>query len=291
MRVLLLGAEGLLGTSVRATAEADPRVTEVVACGRGEVDITDQRQVSEVLRAVRPDACVNTAALMPADLCDLTADVAYTVNALGARHVSQACSEVDATAVYISTDFVFDGQGNRPYRTDDLPRPVQTYGITKLAGEQETRLGSSRYLILRTSCLFGPPPISPTARKCFVDRVLERGREDDDLKIVDNVVTSPTYTRDLARTTLDLLYHGAESGLYHVVNAGSVSWYGLCRAAFGRLGITAQVTPVQEQIYATAPRPLRTPLETRFPPFVKQVRRPWEDALTEYLTEFHGAAR
>ncbi|RKT17062.1 dTDP-4-dehydrorhamnose reductase [Streptomyces sp. 1114.5] len=283
MRILLLGAEGLLGTTVRTTAEADPRVTELVALGRKDVDITSQEQVSRIVREVRPDACVNTAALMPADLCDRTPEQAYAVNVLGARWVSQACSAVGAVPVYISTDFVFDGQGDRAYRPDDLPRPVQTYGITKLAGEHETRLGSERHLITRTACLFGPPPTSGTARASFVDRVAEVARAGGDLKVVDNVVMSPTYTVDLATTILDLLHHRADSGVYHVTNEGSTSWYRLCVAALERLGIDAPVTPVEEQFFTSAPRPHHTPLTGGLPAFVRRIRRPWQDALDEYL--------
>ncbi|WP_406207863.1 dTDP-4-dehydrorhamnose reductase [Kitasatospora sp. NBC_01560] len=283
MRILLLGCEGLLGTTMRATAAADPRVTSMVALGHGEIDITDREQVRRAVREVRPDACVNTAALMPADLCDQEAERAYAVNTLGPRWVSQSCAEVGAVPVYISTDFVFDGQGTRAYRPDDLPRPVQTYGITKLAGEHETRLGSDRHLIARTACLFGPPPVSPTARASFVDRVAAAAAAGNDLKIVDNVVMSPTFTGDLATTVLDLLHHGADSGVYHVVNQGSTSWYRLCVAVLERLGIDAQVTPVEEQFTTTAPRPHHTPLAGELPEFARRIRRPWEAALDEYL--------
>jgi dTDP-4-dehydrorhamnose reductase len=289
MRILLLGAEGLLGTTVRATAEADPRVTELVAAGRSEVDITSRSEVRRVVRTVRPDAVINTAALMPADLCDETPDLAYAINTLGPRWVGQACADIGAIPVYISTDFVFDGQGDRPYTPDSLPRPVQTYGITKLAGEHETRLASGRHLVTRSACLFGPPPRSTRARKCFVDRVLLAARAGKPLRIVDNVVTSPTYTVDLATSILDLLHHNAPSGTYHVVNSGINSWYDLCLATFAGLGIDAEVTPVQEQLFTTAPRPLYTPLVGELPPGVRQVRRHWRDALEDYLPQLQGA--
>ena len=286
MRILLLGAEGLLGTTVWATAEADPRVTELVAAGRADVDVTSRDAVRRAVLDVRPDAVINTAALMPADLCDETPEAAYAINALGPRWVSQACAGIDAVPVYVSTDFVFDGAGSQPYPPDGYPRPVQTYVITNLAGEHETWLGSERYLVTRSACLFGPPPRSPRARRCFVDRVAEKASAGGDLKVVDNVITSPTYTRDLATTILDLLYHKAPSGTYHAVNQGVASWYELCRTALDRLGLPAQVTPIQEQTYTTAPRPLHTPLTGTLPDGVRRIRRPWQAALDDYLVQY-----
>ncbi|MEV6116049.1 NAD(P)-dependent oxidoreductase [Streptomyces sp. NPDC052109] len=284
MRILLLGAEGLLGTGFRAVAAADPRVTELTALGRRDVDVTDHKAVSRALRDVAPDACVNAAVLMPADLCDREPEQAYAVNALGARWVSRACAESGAVPVYVSTDFVFDGMGERCYLPEDLPSPLQTYGTSKLAGEQETRLGSpQRHLVLRTAALFGPPPDGAGRRACFVDRIAEAARRTGEVRIVDNVVMSPTYTVDFAAAVLDLLHHGAGSGRYHLVNQGSASWYRLGRTALERLGIQARVVPVGQPVLTSAPRPHHTPLGGELPPFVRRIRRPWQAALDEYL--------
>ncbi|MEU3825494.1 NAD(P)-dependent oxidoreductase [Streptomyces sp. NPDC029080] len=284
MRILLLGAEGLLGAGFRAVADTDRQGMELTALGRRDVDVTDRAQVSRALRDIAPDACVNAAVLMPADRCDREPEEAYAVNALGARWVSRACAETGAVPVYVSSDFVFDGRGERGYLPDDLPSPLQTYGVTKLAGEQETRLASPRrHLVVRTAALFGPPPDRPDRRACFVDRIAEAARRTGEVRIVDDVVMSPTYTVDFAAAVLDLLRHGAASGRYHLVNQGSASWYRLGRRALERLGVPARVVPVRHPVTTSAPRPRHTPLSGELPPFVRRIRRPWQVALDEYL--------
>lgn len=284
MRLLLLGPDGLLGTAMRAVAGADPRVTGLTAAGRDEVDVTRADQVAQAVGDLRPDAVVNTAALMPADRCDDLPAEAYAVNALGPRNVSRACARIGAVPVYISTDFVFDGKAATPYQVDSLPRPLLTYGITKLAGEHEMRLGSDRSLVARTACLFGPPPRSPRARACFVDRMLDRAATGAELTVVDNVITSPTYTRDLAAMVLELLHSNAPAGVYQTVNQGpKASWYELCKAAIAGAALPGVVRPTQEQSFTTAARPLHTPLTVTLPPAALRRNRPWREALTDFL--------
>jgi dTDP-4-dehydrorhamnose reductase len=283
MRVLLLGAEGLLGTAVQEVATSDPRVRELACFGRRDVDITRPGQVEEVIQDIRPTAVINTAALMPADRCDDVPAEAYAVNALGPRWISRACAKAGAVPVFVTTDFVFDGNGSVPYQTGVLPRPVLTYGVTKLAGEHETRLGCERHIMVRTACLFGPPPRSRNARSCFVDRILEKAAAGAELTVVDNVITSPTYTRDLAAMILELLHSGAESGTYHAVNEGIASWFDLSQAALAAAGIPARVTPTQEQAFTSAARPLYTPLTCTLPEPARRHSRPWRAALAEYV--------
>lgn len=284
MRLLLLGSEGLLGTAVQAVAEADCRVS-LVAAGRRDVDITRSDEVERVVRATRPDVVVNTAAFMPADRCDDSPSEAYEVNALGPRWVSRACAQIDAIAVYVSTDFVFDGEASSPYHPGAQPRPVLTYGVTKLAGEHETRLGCKRNLVVRTACLFGPPPRSPNARCCFVDRVLEKAFTGADLAITDNIVTSPTYTYDFAAMLLALLHDGTDSGTHHLVNQGSASWYDLCRRAVTRAGLSVQIEHARHDSFVSSPRPLCTPLAGELPETVQRINRSWRAALDEYLLQ------
>lgn len=279
MRVLIVGAEGLLGTSVQRVARADHRVSEVVAAGHGEVDITERRQVRAAVRDVRPDLVVNTAVLMPADRCDDNPEEAYAVNALGARWVSRCSAEVGARTVYITTDFVFDGESGQPYGPGDVPRPLLTYGTTKLAGEHETRLGNDRHLILRTAGLFGPRPISERARACFVDRMLDRALGGTTLDVVEHIRMSPTYTADLGRTVLDLAATGVPDGTYHTVNQGVASWYEVCREALSYAGITDRVRPTRSNEFTSATRPPSTPLQCTAPGGM----RDWRSALHDYL--------
>ncbi|GCB44842.1 NAD(P)-dependent oxidoreductase [Streptomyces sp. NL15-2K] len=290
MRVMLIGADGLLGTAMREAATKHPQVRELTALGHQDLDVTRPDQVDAVIQDGRPDAVINTAALMPADRCDDVPTEAYAVNALGPRWISRACARVGAIPVYVSTDFVFDGTATVPYQPGMLPRPLLTYGITKLAGEHETRLGSDRHLVVRTSCLFGPPPRSPRARHSFVDRALDRAAAGEELTVVSNVITSPTYTMDLAAIVLELLLSGAGSGTYHAVGQGIASWYDLCRAALAEEGFGDRVSPTQEQTFTTASRPLYTPLVCTLPEPALRHSRPWRVALAEYLSARRTAA-
>ncbi|MCX4868567.1 NAD(P)-dependent oxidoreductase [Streptomyces sp. NBC_00257] len=290
MRIMLLGADGLLGTAVQETAATHPHVQQLTALGHSDLDITRPEQVNAAIEKTRPDAVINTAALMPADRCDEVPAEAYAVNALGPRYISRACASVGATPVFVTTDFVYDGTATVPYQPGTLPRPLLTYGVTKLAGEHETRLGSDRHLVVRTSCLFGPRPRSPRARDSFVDRALDRATAGGDLTVVDNVITTPTYTMDLAAMVLELLVSGAESGTYQAVNQGIGSWFDLCLAALTEKGLGARVSPTQEQSFTAAARPLYTPLVCTLPEPALAYSRPWRAALTEYLKVRRGAA-
>jgi dTDP-4-dehydrorhamnose reductase len=215
MKVLIVGAEGLLGTTVRQVAASHPAVSEVIAAGRMEIDIRNLDQVRRSIREIRPDAVLNTAALMPPEACDESPHQAYAINTLGARWVSECAAEVGAAVVYVTTDFVFDGEAGEPYGPEHHSRPLLTYGTTKLAGEHETRLGNDRHLIFRTAGLFGPRPRSTRARACFVDRVLDRALAGERLDVVDNIRMSPTYTVDLAQVMLTMPA-GRPAGVGHV---------------------------------------------------------------------------
>jgi dTDP-4-dehydrorhamnose reductase len=283
---MLLGAAGLFGRAFQLAAHADPAVTELLAPDRRELDVTSRIDVERSLLTARPDLVINAAVLLPADLCDTHPEAAYRLHALGARWVSRACAAIGATVVYLSTDFVFDGTATSPYLPDSPTRPTLSYGITKRAGEDETRIGCPDHLIVRTAGLFGPAPVSSRARPCFVHRVLERAAAGEPLTVVDSVVMSPTYTLDLARMTLALAAGRSTAGVYHVVNRGQASWYELCRAAVELAGYDVPVVAEQEQHHVANPRPARTPLAGELPPAVERLNRPWRDALRDYIERY-----
>lgn len=283
MKVLIVGAEGLLGTTVQQVAARHPAVSEVIATGRAEIDIRNPDHVRRSIQEIKPDAVLNTAVLMPAEACDDAPHQAYAINTLGARWVSRCAAEVGAAVVFITTDFVFDGEAGEPYGPEHHSRPLLTYGTTKLAGEHETRLGNERHLILRTAGLFGPRPRSPRARPCFVDRVLDRAVAGEQLDVVDNIRMSPTYTVDLAQVMLAMLADGTVSGTFHAVNQGEASWFEVSQAALGHLGLADRVRPTTDNRYATAARPPSTPLRCTVPTDVRPFLRDWRSALSDYL--------
>ncbi|MEU5053679.1 NAD(P)-dependent oxidoreductase [Streptomyces sp. NPDC021096] len=290
-RWLVLGAEGLLGSAVADVAGADPRIASVVRAGRDRADVTRPADVARLVRAARPDVVVNAAVFTGVDPCEADPAGAYGVNALGARWVARACADTGARCVYISTDYVFDGTGEGPYDERAAPRPVLTYGVSKLAGELETLHADPRHLVVRTAALFGPPAPSARRRAGFVERILRRAAAGERADVVDTLVMSPTYTVDLARTVVEMLAAGVDGGPYHVVNEGSATWYDLARAAVVGAGLPALPRPAAGAGPAGGPaRPPSTPLTSvRLPPHVRRLNRPWQDALTEFLRE-HGPA-
>jgi dTDP-4-dehydrorhamnose reductase len=289
VRVIVIGAGGLLGTAFRLAADEQPEITDLLLPGRRELDVTEQVEVERYVSATRPDVVINAAVLLPADLCESHPEVAYSIHALGARWVARACARVGALPVYVSTDFVFDGTGRSPYLPDSAPHPVLTYGITKQAGEHETRVASGRHLVVRTAGLFGPAPSSPRARSCFVSRILERAAQGQPLRVVDTVVMSPTYTVDLARMTFALSFDGAV-GTYHVVNQGSATWHELACAAVEMAGYDVRVEREEEQHHVATPRPTYTPLAGDLPGRVAGLQRPWRVALRECVDGLRQAS-
>jgi dTDP-4-dehydrorhamnose reductase len=292
MRVTVIGAGGLLGTAFRLAADDQPEITELMLPTRRDLDVTDQVEVERYISASRPDVVINAAVLLPADLCETHPQVAYAIHALGARWVAQACARSGALVVYVSTDFVFDGTASAPYTPQAPTHPLLTYGITKDAGENETRLACPRHLIVRTAGLFGPTPSSPRSRPCFVSRILERAAAGQPLRVVETVVMSPTYTLDLARMTYALAFEQpVSSGTYHVVNEGIASWYELASAAVELAGCPVTVEREVEQKHVAMRRPTYTPLTGDLPPRAAALKRAWPAALAEYVERYWRADR
>ncbi|MFI6490876.1 SDR family oxidoreductase [Streptomyces sp. NPDC050564] len=288
-RWLILGAEGLLGSAVADAAAADPRIHAVHRAGRAQADVTRSVEIERLVHAVQPDVVVNAAVFTGVDPCEADPARAYAVNTLGARWVARACATANARCVYISTDYVFDGTGPDAYDETASPRPLLTYGMSKLAGEGETLNAGAGHLVVRTAALFGPPPPSDRRRAGFVEQILRRAAVGQPADVVDTLVMSPTYTVDLARMLIELLAADADGGPYHVTNEGSTTWYGLAHAAVSGLGLGALPRPSAPGADTVGPvRPAATPLTSvRLPPRVRQLNRPWRGALAEFLRE-HG---
>ncbi|MFG2652898.1 SDR family oxidoreductase [Streptomyces sp. NPDC048436] len=290
-RWLILGADGLLGSAVADVAEADPRIEAVHRAGRAQADVTRPGEVERLMGAARPDVVVNATVFTGVDPCEADPARAYEVNVLGARRVARAAADAHARCVYISTDYVFDGTGPDAYDETAAPRPLLTYGMSKLAGEFETCHASPRHLVVRTAALFGPSPTSDRRRAGFLEQILRRATAGEPADVIDTLVMSPTYTVDLARMLIELLAADVDGGPYHVTNEGSATWYDLAYAAVAGLGLEALPRRASPGPASAGPaRPATTPLVSlRLPPRVRQLNRPWRSALTEFLRE-HGPA-
>ncbi|NLU04516.1 MAG: dTDP-4-dehydrorhamnose reductase [Methanothermobacter sp.] len=244
MKILITGSSGMLGSDL---VDILSRRHEVVTSG--SLDIRDLEGVMELLRETRPDAVVHAAAFTDVDCAETERDKAYQVNVLGTRNIAAAASAVGSSILYISTDYVFDGEKGDGYLEFDEPNPLNFYGKTKYLGEVSVRQLSERFYIVRTSWLFG------RNGRNFVGTMVELAERGHEISVVDDQYGSPTYTRDLAAAIGNLLERPAY-GVYHLTNSGQCSWYEFAIDIFNELGMEVCLKPVKSHEF---PRPARRP--------------------------------
>jgi dTDP-4-dehydrorhamnose reductase len=279
MRVLILGAGGQLGTDLqRAMAEWDASLRR-----HQDLDICDFDSVRAALHQVKPQAVLNAAAYVRVDDAESHVEEAFRVNAFAARNLALACREIDCTLVHVSTDYVFDGTKGSPYSEDDCPTPLNVYGASKLAGEFFVRHLCPRHILIRSSGLYGSAGASSKGGN-FVDVMLRLAGQGMPIRVVDDQVVSPTYSRDLADGIRGLLENGS-SGLYHMANTGECSWYEFAKRIFQLADIPVELVPISSEDYgAAARRPAYTVLNSaKAAGVLRRSPRPWEEALVEYL--------
>jgi len=282
MKVAVLGPNGQLGSDlIRAFTEAGKY--EVVPLAHAQVEVADPGSVRRLMAKVYPNIVVNCAAFHRVDECEDRPEEAFRVNALGALHVARVCAELDALCVYISTDYVFDGEKKEPYTEEDTPCPINVYGTSKVAGEHLVRRACPRWLIVRVASLFGKAGARGKGGN-FVETILAKVRAGECLRVVNDIRMSPTYTYDAARALERLIRQGA-TGLFHLTNGGTCTWYEFARKVFDLVGLDANLEPISSQDYPTkVPRPKNSSLRSvRL--LLNDPLRPWEEALEAYLVE------
>ena len=248
MRILVTGAGGMLGQDLLAAAGR--RGLDAVGVARSECDITDPAAVRAAVADARPDAVVNAAAWTDVDGAEEREDEAAAVNGDGAGNVAAAAADADATVVHVSTDYVFDGRGRRPYVEGDATAPLNAYGRTKLAGEQAVAAANPRHHVVRSSWLFG------VGGPNFVATMLRVGAERDELTVVDDQIGCPTWTGHLAEALLDLAARDDGYGVHHGAASGSCSWHAFAVEIFSRTGMDVTVQPGRTaDLGRPAPRP------------------------------------
>ncbi len=243
-RVLLIGGSGQLGTAIRA------RWTdcEVVAPARERLALENGAQLREAIERVRPDVVVSAAAFHDVDRCEDEPERAFAINAIATGAAAVQSRECGAIFVTVSTDYVFDGATDAPYAEDRAPRPLSVYGASKLAGEYLVERLDARAFVVRTCGLYGT---ARHGRTPFIERVLTHDPREAPLRVVADVVASPTFAGDLAGALRSLIETDSY-GLYHAVDAGPVSWYDFAREAIRQAGVTVAIEPI-----AAAQRPTR----------------------------------
>lgn len=289
MKVLVTGVGGQLGHDVMN--ELKKRGHEAVgtdvqgACDL-TLDITDAAAVAEALRQVRPDALIHCAAWTAVDAAEDQEALVRSINAAGTANLAAACKESGAKMMYISTDYVFDGQGNTPWQPDcKAYKPLNVYGLTKLEGELAVANSLEKYFIVRIAWVFGKNG------KNFVKTMLALSQKYDTLRVVCDQIGTPTYTFDLARLLVDMI-ETEKYGYYHATNEGGyISWYDFSCEIFRQAGLSTKVLPVTTAEYglSRAARPFNSRLdksklsEAGFTPLPH-----WQDALARYLREIEA---
>ncbi|MBO5352609.1 MAG: dTDP-4-dehydrorhamnose reductase [Lachnospiraceae bacterium] len=294
MRVFVTGVAGQLGHDVvnelrkRGHEAVGSDVMAMEDASFEQLDITDREAVVQVLEKVQPDAVVHCAAWTAVDLAEEEdkVDKVRAINAGGTRNIAEACKKLDCKMIYISTDYVFDGQGETPWQPDCKEyKPLNVYGQTKLEGELAVSELLEKFFIVRIAWVFG------VNGKNFIKTMLNVGKKYDTVRVVCDQVGTPTYTYDLARLLVDMA-ESEKYGYYHATNEGGyISWYDFTCEIFKQAGYDTKVVPVTTKEYglSKAARPYNSRLdkskleENGFAPLPS-----WQDALARYLKEIDG---
>lgn len=278
MRILVTGASGQLGYDVER--ELERRGIEHLGTSSRELDITDREAVERLMAAYRPDAAIHCAAYTKVDLAEDEPERCWAVNADGTRNMAAACRKTGAKLLYISTDYVFPGAGERSYETGDPTGPVNTYGRSKLAGELAVQSLLEKYFIVRISWVFGKNGNN------FVKTMLRLAETRAELTVVCDQIGSPTYTADLAPLLCDMV-QTERYGVYHATNEGTCAWSEFAEAIFELAGRQVVVHPIPTSAYPTrAVRPLNSRMSKECLHSNGFQELPeWKNALARYLKE------
>ena len=281
MKVLVTGVKGQLGHDV--VTELERRGHEAVGVDIEEMDITDKASVDKVVTSVIPDAVVHCAAWTAVDAAEDAAEKVEAVNATGTRYIAEVCKKIDCKMVYISTDYVFNGEGTEPWEPDCKDyAPLNVYGKSKLDGEIAVSSVLNKYFIIRIAWVFG------LNGKNFVKTMIRAGRTHDEVRVVCDQIGTPTYTPDVAKLIVDML--GTDRyGYYHATNEGGfVSWYDFTKEIYRQAGLKTKVIPVTTAEYglSKAKRPYNSRLDkSKLTENGFDLLPPWQDALERFLKE------
>lgn len=281
MKVLVTGVKGQLGFDV--CKELDKRNIENKGIDRDDCDITDEQAVLSYIKNYAPDVVVHCAAYTAVDRAEDEKEICYNVNVKGTEYIARACKEIDAKMVYISTDYVFEGTGDKAYEVQDNTAPDNTYGITKYQGEEAVRKILSKYFIIRISWVFG------INGNNFINTMMKLGESRSELNVVADQIGSPTYTYDTAPLICDMIAT-EKYGIYHATNEGYCSWADLAEYIFSVTGQKVLVHHIKSEEYPTkASRPKNSRLSKASLDNAGFKRLPdWQDAVKRYINEKLG---
>jgi dTDP-4-dehydrorhamnose reductase len=282
MKIVIVGAGGRLGSALMRHYEKE---FEVRGFTHAEIDLADLDELEELLRPISFDVLINCAAMTNVDLCEEQRDKAFDINATAPELMAHLCDQKSARFIHFSTDYVFDGRKRSPYEEDDPAEPISVYGESKREGEESVLFVNEQNLVIRVSWVFGPD------RPSFVDNMIKRAKEQDEVAAVADKFSTPTYTADIA-SALPQFFSKDVGGILHLANGGECSWLEYAQFALETCAIegvplkTTRVSPLKlsEMASFVAPRPVYTVLSTaRFAEITGRTPRPWRDAVSEYI--------
>ncbi|MEK5206067.1 dTDP-4-dehydrorhamnose reductase [Psychrobacillus sp. FSL H8-0510] len=276
MKVMLTGANGQLGQELVDQFKATS--FSIFAFTKTELDITDELKVQKVVGEIQPDVIINTAAFTKVDLAESEEYLAYNINGYAQRNLAVAAEKVGAKICYVSTDYVFDGTGEVPYKEYDECKPLGVYGKSKYIGEKLTQSLSSKYFIVRTSWVYGEYGSN------FVKTMLKLAETRNELGVVHDQIGSPTYTVDLAEFIIKLIKTD-KFGIYHCTNSGSCSWYEFAKAIFEETGKNIKLNALTTDQY---PTPAKRPQYSALDNMALNINgfssmRHWREGLSSFL--------
>ncbi|PYL18667.1 MAG: dTDP-4-dehydrorhamnose reductase [Verrucomicrobia bacterium] len=283
MQILILGAGGRLGGAL--TREYRGKF-DVVGFNHPQLDLARPEQVRDKLSPVAFNLLINCAAMTNVDLCEPQREQAFAINAEAPRLLAQICSEKKAKLIHFSTDYVFDGEKGQPYVETDLAKPISVYGESKRAGEENVLTMQDRHLVVRVSWVFGPD------RPSFIDAMIKRAREEEEIDAVADKFSTPTYTRDIAEMLSRFFDVDVAGGILHFANAGECSWQeyaqhtlDCCRASGMSLKAKAvRSKKISDMKNWIARRPRYSVLSTaKYAKLAGVTPRSWRDAVADYI--------
>lgn len=279
MKVLVTGVKGQLGYDV--VRELQSRGHEAIGVDIEEMDITDETAVSRVMEETAPEAVIHCSAFTAVDRAEEERELCYKVNVQGTENIARMCQKLGCKMLYLSTDYIFSGEGQRPWEPEDTPSPLNAYGQSKYQGEVALRQYVDKYFIVRISWVFG------INGNNFIKTMLRLGKENGAVKVVDDQIGSPTYTFDLAKLLVDMI-ETEQYGAYHATNEGICSWYEFAKEIFQEANMKeVTVIPVSsEEFPVKAKRPKNSRMSKE-----KLVQNgfsllpSWQDAVKRYIKE------
>ena len=271
LKILILGARGMLGTDLMEVFKGN----EIIGWDKEELDLTSFELTKKEIEKLKPEIIINAAAYTAVDDAEENRDLAMLINGEVVGNLARIAKELDIPIVHYSTDYVFDGENKEGYKEDETNlAPLNVYGESKALGEKLLQENTDKFYLIRISWLYGKNG------KNFVETMLKLGREKDELSVIDDQIGSPTYTKDIAKVTKEIIQNKMPFGIYHAANSGKASWCGFAKKIFELAKIDIKVNPIPTEDY---PLPAERPknsilLSTKLKPL-----QSWEEALEDYL--------